>query len=73
MRISWLDHAFFRIDIAGQVLLIDPWLTGNPLLPEVFHANAVEGASHILLSHSHFDHIVDTLPLAEEKGYTYRG
>ena len=27
----------------------------------------MEGASHILLSHGHFDHIVDTLPLAKEK------
>ena len=68
MQITWLGHASFRIDIAGQVLLIDPWLTDNPLLPEAFHADAVKGASHILLSHGHFDHIVDTLPLAKEKG-----
>ena len=67
MQITWLGHASFRINIAGQVLLIDPWLTDNPLLPEAFHANAVEGASHILLSHGHFDHIVDTLPIAKEK------
>ena len=67
MQITWLGHGSFRIDISGQVLLIDPWLTGNPLLPDAFHANAVEGASHILLSHGHFDHIVDTLPLAKEK------
>jgi L-ascorbate metabolism protein UlaG (beta-lactamase superfamily) len=32
MQITWLGHASFRISIGGQVLLIDPWLTGNPLL-----------------------------------------
>ena len=68
-----MRHASLRIEIAGQVLLIDPWLTGNPLLPEAFHANAVEGASHILLSHGHFDHIVDTLPLAKQKGIPILG
>ena len=67
MQITWLGHASFRIDILGQVLLIDPWLTGNPMLPEAEHAKAVDGASHILLTHGHLDHIVDSLPLAKEK------
>ena len=67
MNIIWLGHASFRIEIAGQVLLIDPWLNGNPMLPEAFHARATEGATHILLTHGHFDHICDSLPLAKEK------
>ncbi|MDG1935584.1 MAG: metal-dependent hydrolase [Paracoccaceae bacterium] len=67
MNIIWLGHASFRIEIAGQVLLIDPWLNGNPMLPEAFHAKATEGATHILLTHGHFDHICDGLPLAKEK------
>ena len=67
MNIIWLGHASFRIEIAGQVLLIDPWLNGNPMLPEAVHVKAVDGATHILLTHGHFDHICDTLPLAKEK------
>ena len=67
MNIIWLGHASFRIEIAGQVVLIDPWLNGNPMLPEAFHAKATEGATHILLTHGHFDHICDSLPLAKEK------
>ena len=67
MQITWLGHASFRIDILGQVLLIDPWLTGNPMLPEAVHAKAVDGASHILLTHGHLDHSVDSLQLAKEK------
>ena len=67
MKIIWLGHASFKIEIAQQVLLIDPWLTGNPILPEEKHAEAIQGATHILLTHAHFDHICDTLPIAKAK------
>lgn len=65
MEIIWLGHGSFRIEAAGQVLLVDPWLNGNPVLPENQHAAAVEGATHILLTHTHFDHVVDVLPLSK--------
>ncbi|MAI59208.1 MAG: metal-dependent hydrolase [Rhodobacteraceae bacterium] len=67
MKIIWLGHASFRIEMAGQVLLIDPWLYGNPMLPETAHPKAINGATHILLTHGHFDHISSALPLAKEK------
>ena len=66
MNIIWLGHGSFRIEIAGQVLLIDPWLTGNPVLPENQHEAATQGATHILLTHTHFDHVTDVLPLAKK-------
>ena len=62
MHITWLGHSSFRIEIGGQVLLLDPWLNGNPMLP------ATEGATHILLTHAHFDHVADVLPLAKRLG-----
>lgn len=68
MKITWLGHGSFRFEIAGQTLLLDPWLTGNPVLPEDSHDAAVDGASHILLTHAHFDHVVDVLPLAKKLG-----
>ncbi|MEL7114510.1 MAG: metal-dependent hydrolase [Pseudomonadota bacterium] len=66
MKIIWLGHGSFRIEIEDQILLIDPWLTGNPVLPEDQHGAATDGATHILLTHAHFDHISDTLPLAKQ-------
>ncbi|MEM8981367.1 MAG: metal-dependent hydrolase [Pseudomonadota bacterium] len=66
MKITWLGHGSFRIEIGEQVLLLDPWLSGNPMLPEVSHDAAVAGATHILLTHAHFDHVVDTLDLARK-------
>lgn len=64
MKITWLGHASFRIEIAGEILLIDPWLNGNPMLPEDSHEKAIEGATQILLTHAHFDHASDVLDLA---------
>jgi L-ascorbate metabolism protein UlaG (beta-lactamase superfamily) len=68
MKIIWLGHGSFRFEIADKVLLLDPWLTGNPVLPEAHHAAAVEGATHILLTHVHFDHVVDVVPLCRKLG-----
>ncbi len=66
MKITWLGHGSFKFHIGGQVLLLDPWLTGNPMMPEDQHAAAVDGATHILLTHAHFDHVADTLDLARK-------
>jgi L-ascorbate metabolism protein UlaG (beta-lactamase superfamily) len=70
MKITWLGHAGFRIEIADQVLLIDPWLTGNPVFPEAGDARsrAIGGATHILLTHGHGDHSGDATSLAKELG-----
>lgn len=56
MNITFLGHAGFRIEIGGQVLLIDPWLDGNPVFPQDRRDEAIQGTTHILLTHGHFDH-----------------
>ncbi|SFC48144.1 metal-dependent hydrolase [Tropicimonas isoalkanivorans] len=68
MKITWLGHSGFRIEIADQVLLVDPWLTGNPAFPEDRRDEAVTGATHILLTHGHGDHSGDTVALASDLG-----
>ena len=68
MKIIWLGHGGFRIEIAGQVLLLDPWMTGNPVFPADRRADAIQGATHILLTHGHGDHATDVLPVARELG-----
>ena len=30
MKITWFGHSAFRLDFADKVVLIDPFLTGNP-------------------------------------------
>lgn len=66
MKIIWLGHGSFRIEAGGAVLLLDPWFTGNPMLPEDQHEAAITGATHILLTHAHFDHAADVLELAKK-------
>lgn len=73
MKIIWLGHGSFRIETSGQVLLIDPWLTGNPMLNEDQHEAAVSGGTHILLTHAHFDHAVDIVSLAKKLGVPVAG
>lgn len=68
MKLIWMGHSSFRLEISGQTLLIDPWLTGNPMLPEARHEEAVTGATHILLTHAHFDHAGDVVALAQRLG-----
>jgi L-ascorbate metabolism protein UlaG (beta-lactamase superfamily) len=64
MQITWLGHSGFRIVIADQVLLIDPWLTGNPTFPGAREAEAVAGATAILITHAHGDHYTDAVRLS---------
>ena len=66
MQIIWLGHGSFRIEIEDQVLLIDPWLTGNPMLSADQHAAATDGATDILVTHAHDDHIADVPALSQK-------
>lgn len=68
MRITWLGHSGFRIEIGNQCLLVDPWITGNPVFPENRRAEAISGATAVLVSHAHFDHINDAPKIATELG-----
>lgn len=69
MKITWLGHSAFRLDFAGKVVLIDPFLSGNPS----FRSNrdvAVLGTTHVLLTHGHGDHVGDTVAIADGTGAT---
>lgn len=68
MKIAWLGHAGFRIEISDAVLLVDPWLTGNPMFPAQRRAEAVAGATHLLLTHGHGDHIGDAVAISRDLG-----
>ena len=66
MKIIWLGHSSFRIEIETAVLLIDPWETGNGMFPADQRSAALTGATHILLTHAHGDHATDAAALAAE-------
>jgi L-ascorbate metabolism protein UlaG (beta-lactamase superfamily) len=73
MKITWLGHSGFRIEIEQAVLLIDPWLTGNPMFPALMRDKAIAGVTHILLTHGHGDHTGDACAIAKEKDVAIAG
>jgi L-ascorbate metabolism protein UlaG (beta-lactamase superfamily) len=63
MRITWLGHGTFEFRLpSGQVVLMDPWTDGNPAFPKGYE---IERADTLCITHGHFDHIHDAVPLAK--------
>lgn len=62
--ITWLGHATFQLVLSdGRVLLIDPWLTGNPSCPPNFKKPS--RCDMICLTHGHSDHTGDVAVLVK--------
>ena len=59
--ITFLGHGAFQIQTAGKTILIDPFLTGNPLAS--VSADSVQ-PDYIVVSHGHGDHVGDTVAIA---------
>jgi L-ascorbate metabolism protein UlaG (beta-lactamase superfamily) len=63
-QITWLGHATFQLRFdSGEVLLTDPWTEGNPAYPKGYK---IQQADAIAVSHAHFDHTNDVVPLAKK-------
>jgi len=73
MRVTWMGHGSFRIEVGGQVLLLDPWVSGNPVFPGERTEEAIAGATHILVTHGHFDHTQDIVDIARRTGAPIMG
>lgn len=66
MKFTYFGHACFLVESAGKRLLFDPFITPNPLAASV-DVGRID-ADAILISHGHFDHIADTVTIAERTG-----
>jgi len=64
-QITWLGHATFKVTTAQKkVILIDPWIEGNPKSPA--QARHLTKVDFILVTHGHSDHINDVVPTAQK-------
>ncbi|MDA1190151.1 MAG: metal-dependent hydrolase [Candidatus Poribacteria bacterium] len=64
IEITWLGHSTFKIAHDGQTMLIDPWVTSNPVCPD--EHKTFERIDTILVTHGHGDHFADCLSLAKQ-------
>ena len=67
MKVTWLGHSAFRIDLVDAHILIDPFLTGNPKFTGSLD-EAAEGITHVVLTHGHDDHVGDAAAIAKKTG-----
>ncbi len=72
MKLIWLGHSAIRIETGASVLLIDPFLKGNPTFEKsgVEWADATRGVTHVALTHGHSDHVGDTAEICKSTGAT---
>ncbi|WP_137178155.1 metal-dependent hydrolase [Roseomonas sp. AR75] len=67
MKLTWFGHSAYRLEFGKSVVLIDPFLTGNPSFKgDAEQASA--GATHVLITHGHADHVGDALAISQRTG-----
>ena len=63
MKLKYFSHSAFQVTTnSGKIILIDPFLDGNPTSP--VKSNEVK-ADYIILTHAHGDHIGDAFNIAK--------
>jgi len=68
MKITYLGHSCFTIEVNGNVLLFDPFISPNELANDIDINKLMP--NFILISHGHMDHISDAVSLAKQSGAT---
>lgn len=68
-RLTWHGHSTFTLETdQGHRIMFDPYLDENPRAD--IRVDDVHKLDYILVSHGHFDHFEDAIPLARKTGAT---
>ena len=67
VTVTWYSHACILIKTEDANLLVDPFVSGNPLAP--LKPEEIQ-ADYIFVSHGHGDHVGDTVEIAKRTGAT---
>jgi L-ascorbate metabolism protein UlaG (beta-lactamase superfamily) len=69
MKITYYGQNSLSLKISEVNILVDPFITGNPLSKDRIDINALE-ADFILLTHAHQDHVLDAEAIAKRTNAT---
>ncbi|MDG1326881.1 MAG: metal-dependent hydrolase [Flavobacteriaceae bacterium] len=64
MKITYYGHNSLLIEILGNYIMVDPFITGNPLYKDKLDVKSLK-ADYILLTHAHQDHTLDVETIAK--------
>lgn len=68
-KLTWHGHSCFMLDTDdGTRVLIDPFLDDNPVAD--VGSEGIGDVDYILVSHGHFDHFPEAIPVAKRTGAT---
>ncbi len=63
MKLRYLSHSGFQLTTGGTIILIDPFIEGNPVAPVKVKDLR---ADYIIITHGHGDHIGDSFKIADK-------
>ena len=67
MKVTWLGHAGIMIEDEGKIVLIDPWLNGNPVAK--MKVEDIKKADAVFVTHDHGDHgYADAIEICKATG-----
>ncbi len=69
VKVTWFGHAAFKIEIANRIVLVDPWLSGNPT--SLIKASEITKADIVYVTHDHGDHLGDAIDICKRTGATF--
>jgi len=69
--IRWFGHSGFEIIADKKIILVDPFLTGNP--KAAVKASDITRADIVCVTHDHNDHLGDAIDICKRTGATFVG
>jgi L-ascorbate metabolism protein UlaG (beta-lactamase superfamily) len=67
LSFTWLGHATFTLRTpGGKRIIMDPWVSTNPMCPE--SARQVGALDLMLITHGHGDHTADAISIGRSSG-----